>query len=193
MLQRIDGISADIATVQARIEAQLGELAPSAARLDAIPGVGPIAAQMILAEIGTNMSRFPTPAHLTSWARFAPGVTESAGRKKGNAGTGNGNRYLARVVGEAAASPGGAGSRSLLLDCKRQFPSRWRCGREHRLPTLSWLTPTGTVRSAAGRPDGGTSCVASRLTNEIAGKLTSGDSSDVCQLRVAEEASDDLR
>ena len=48
------------------------------------------------------MSRFPTPAHLASWARFAPGVTESAGRKKGNAGTGHGNRYLARALGEAA-------------------------------------------------------------------------------------------
>ncbi len=48
------------------------------------------------------MSRFPTPAHLASWARFAPGVSESAGRKKGNTGTGHGNRYLARVLGEAA-------------------------------------------------------------------------------------------
>jgi len=106
MLARIDGISADIATVQERIEAQLGELAPAVGRLDAIPGLGPIAAQMILAEIGTDMGRFPTPAHLSSWARFAPGVSGSAGRKKGNAGTGNGNRYLARVVGEAAVSAG---------------------------------------------------------------------------------------
>jgi transposase len=102
MLQRIDALSADIAAVQARIEGQLGELAGAVARLDAIPGVGPVAAQMILAEIGTDMGRFPTPAHLTSWARFAPGVNESAGRSKGRAGTGHGNRYLARVLGEAA-------------------------------------------------------------------------------------------
>jgi transposase len=50
------------------------------------------------------MSRFPTRAHLASWARFAPGVSESAGRPKGNAGTGHGNPYLARVAGEAAVS-----------------------------------------------------------------------------------------
>jgi transposase len=104
MLARVDAVTADIATVQARIEDQIGELAPAVARLDAIPGIGPVAAQMILAEIGTDMTRFPTPAHLTSWARFAPGVSESAGRPKGNSGTGHGNRYLARVVGEAAVS-----------------------------------------------------------------------------------------
>jgi transposase len=102
MLRRVDAITADVAAVQARIDTQLGELGPAVARLDAIPGVGPIAAQLILAEIGLDMTRFPTPAHLASWARFAPGVSESAGRKRGNAGTGHGNRYLARVLGEAA-------------------------------------------------------------------------------------------
>jgi transposase len=104
MLHRVDAVSADIATVQARIDEQMGELAPAVAKLDAIPGVGPVAAQMILAEIGTDMSRFPTPAHLTSWARFAPGVNESAGRPTGKAASGKGNRYLARVLGEAAVS-----------------------------------------------------------------------------------------
>jgi len=52
------------------------------------------------------MSRFPTPAHLASWARFAPGVKESAGRKKGTGTTGKGNRYLARALGEAAVCAG---------------------------------------------------------------------------------------
>jgi transposase len=52
------------------------------------------------------MTRFPTPAHLTSWARFAPGVKESAGKKKGTGSTGHGNRYLARILGEAAISAG---------------------------------------------------------------------------------------
>jgi transposase len=102
MLRRVDSITADIATVQERIDAQIAPFAQAVARLDEIPGIGPTAAQAILAEVGIGMTRFPTPAHLTSWARFAPGVSESAGRKKGNAGTGHGNRYLARVLGEAA-------------------------------------------------------------------------------------------
>jgi hypothetical protein len=49
-------------------------------------------------------SRFPTAAHLCSWARLAPGVKESAGKKKGRGSTGHGNPYLARVLGEAAAA-----------------------------------------------------------------------------------------
>ncbi len=102
MLHRVDEISADIATVQERIEEQIAPFADAVRRLDEIPGVGIAAAQVIIAEIGLDMTRFPTPAHLASWARFAPGVSESAGRKKGNAGTGHGNRYLARVLGEAA-------------------------------------------------------------------------------------------
>jgi len=106
MLARIDAITADIATVQDRIDAQIAPFAQAVARLDEIPGVGLTAAQAIISEVGLDMSRFPTPAHLASWARFAPGVSESAGRKKGNAGTGHGNRYLARILGEAAVAAG---------------------------------------------------------------------------------------
>jgi hypothetical protein len=78
----------------------------AADRLDEITGVGRTAAQVIIAEVGVDMSRFPTPGHLVSWARFAPGVKESAGRRKGNATTGHGNPYLARVLGEAAVAAG---------------------------------------------------------------------------------------
>jgi hypothetical protein len=61
---------------------------------------------VIIAEIGSDMGRFATPGHLVSWARFAPGVKESAGKKKGKGTTGHGNPYLARVLGEAAAAAG---------------------------------------------------------------------------------------
>jgi hypothetical protein len=53
------------------------------------------------------MDRFPTAGHAVSWAKFAPGVKESAGKKKGKNTTGHGNRYLARVLGNAAAYVGG--------------------------------------------------------------------------------------
>ncbi len=104
MLARIDQISAHVAALDAKIEAEIAPFADAVERLDQIPGVGLIAARVIIAEIGLDMTRFPTPAHLTSWAKFAPGVKESAGRSKGNGSTGHGNRYLASVLGEAAIS-----------------------------------------------------------------------------------------
>jgi transposase len=52
------------------------------------------------------MTRFPTAAHLASWARFAPGISESAGKPKGKRSTGHGNRYLAKILGEAAVAAG---------------------------------------------------------------------------------------
>ena len=102
MLARVDATDADIAGLDARIEELIAPFSPAAARLDEIPGIGPVAAAIIIAEIGTDMSRFPTAGHLASWAKFAPGVKESAGKKKGKGSTGHGDRYLARVLGEAA-------------------------------------------------------------------------------------------
>ncbi|MGH3968352.1 MAG: IS110 family transposase [Mycobacterium sp.] len=106
MLGRIDAIDADIATVDTRIEAQLAPFATAATRLDDIPGIGPIAAAIILAEVGVDMTRFPTAGHLCSWAKFSPGINSSAGKIKGNGSSGHGNRYLARVLGEAAVVAG---------------------------------------------------------------------------------------
>lgn len=106
MLTRIDAFSADIADVETRIDEQVSPFADAVARLDTIPGVGPIAAHVIISEIGLDMTRFPTAAHLASWARFAPIVCESAGKKKGTNATGYGNSYLARVLGEVAVSAG---------------------------------------------------------------------------------------
>ena len=102
MLARIDALEADIAAVDARVEEQIAPFADALDRLDEIPGVGRIGAQIIIAEVGVDMGRFPTPGHLASWARFAPGVKESAGRKKGAGTTGHGDPYLARALGEAA-------------------------------------------------------------------------------------------
>jgi transposase len=102
MVARVDAISADIAEVDARIDDLAAPFAAEVDRLDEIPGIGRIAAHVIIAEIGLDMSRFPTAGHLASWSRLAPKTKESAGKKKGSGSTGHGNRYLARVLGEAA-------------------------------------------------------------------------------------------
>ncbi len=106
MLARVDGINTDIAALDSEIDQQILPFAAAVDRLDEIPGVGAAAAQVIVSEIGLDMSRFPTAGHLVSWARFAPKVSESAGKKKGTHSTGHGNRYLARVLGEAAVVAG---------------------------------------------------------------------------------------
>ena len=104
MLARVDAIDSDIAALDERIGEMIAPFAAAVARLDEIPGIGPVAAAVIIAEIGLDMSRFPTPAHLASWAKFAPGVKESAGKSKGRGTTGHGNTYLARVLGDAAVA-----------------------------------------------------------------------------------------
>lgn len=74
-------------------------------RLDAIPGVGTITAQVVIAELGIDMSRFPTDGHATSWAGLAPGKNESAGRNH-SARTLKANRYLRSALVEAAHAAG---------------------------------------------------------------------------------------
>ena len=69
--------------------AAIAPCARQVAQLDEIPGIGVTAAQEIIAEIGTDMTRFPTPGHLVSWAKFAPKARQSAGRSKA-AATGKG-------------------------------------------------------------------------------------------------------
>src|SRR4029077_13417667 len=76
MLRRVDAISADIAALDARIAEQAAPLTAAVAQLDEIPGISLASAYVILAEIGTDMARFPTAGHLASWARVAPGIKE---------------------------------------------------------------------------------------------------------------------
>ena len=72
-------------------------------RLDEITGVGQRAAQTIIAEIGLDMTRFPTPEHLVSWAKLCPRTIQSGPVIRGGK-TGKGNPYLKGALGEAAAA-----------------------------------------------------------------------------------------
>ena len=73
------------------------------ARLDEIDGIGPRGAQVVLAEIGLDMSRFPTAGHLVSWAKLSPRTIQSGARSRSGR-TGKGNPYLKGILGEAAAA-----------------------------------------------------------------------------------------
>jgi transposase len=103
MLRHIDALAADIAQLDDRIAEMIAPFAAAVAKLDEITGIGIRAAQEIIAEIGVDMTVFPTAAHLASWAKFAPIDAQSAGRKKGNS-TGRGNPWLAGTLGEVVAA-----------------------------------------------------------------------------------------
>lgn len=103
MLDNIDRLGAQITALDHRIEQVIAPFAHQVAQLVEITGVGATAAQELIAEIGVDMSRFPSAAHLVSWARFAPGIHESAGKKK-NKGRLKGDPWLAGAVGNIAAT-----------------------------------------------------------------------------------------
>ncbi len=104
MLTRVDALDADLAELDTKLAELIAPFTRAVDRLDEIPGIGQLAAQLLIAELGVDMTRFPTAGHLVSWAKFAPGVKESAGKRKGRGSTGRGNPYLARVLGEAAVA-----------------------------------------------------------------------------------------
>jgi len=87
-------------------------------RLDTIPGVGLLTAQGLLAEIGTDMQRFPTAGHLASWAGLVPGKQESAGRNR-SAKTPKANRHLRTILVEAAHAAGRSKDNYLAAQYRR--------------------------------------------------------------------------
>jgi transposase len=121
LLDQIDTLNAQIATLTTRIDELLvaagpgedddGPTGDAAAhsgpciveRLTEIPGIGSTGAQIILAEIGLDMTQFPTAAHLVSWAKLCPRTIQSGPLTRGGK-TGKGNPYLKGALGEAAAA-----------------------------------------------------------------------------------------
>jgi transposase len=100
-LQRIDQLSAAIEELSTRIEEQVRPFARQLEHLATIPGVGHAVAEVIVAETGADMSRFPTAAHLASWAGVCPAQHESAGKRRSGK-TRHGNRWLTSALGTAA-------------------------------------------------------------------------------------------
>lgn len=100
-LAHIDFLDEEIVRLSAEIGARLRPFADELARLDSIPGVDRHTAEVLVAEIGTDMGRFPTAGHLASWAGLCPGNHESGGKRKGGK-TRKGSKWLRRALTEAA-------------------------------------------------------------------------------------------
>jgi transposase len=81
-LKTIEQLEATIAAFDARIEAALAPFRSTIERLKAIPGLSETSIEVLLAEIGTDMSQFPTAGHLLSWAGLVPRLDESAGKRR---------------------------------------------------------------------------------------------------------------
>jgi transposase len=100
-LAHIDALDDAIARVGAEITERVRPCETVLARLDTIPGVGPRIAEALVAEIGTDMTRFPSAGHLASWAGMCPGNDESAGKRRSGK-TRKGSPWLRAALTEAA-------------------------------------------------------------------------------------------
>jgi transposase len=103
MLDNIDRLSAQIAILDTTIAEAVAPFSHQVEQLTEITGAGPTAAQELIAEVGVDMSRFRSDAHLVSWAKFCPQTRESAGKAK-NKGRSKGSPWLAATLGSLAAS-----------------------------------------------------------------------------------------
>jgi transposase len=133
MLAAIDHYTRQIEALTARIEELTEPWLHQVAQLDAVDGIGPVCAQDIIAEVGTNMTDFPTAAHLVSWAKWSPQVRQSGGKRKGSNATGRGNPYLGAALGEAVIC---AGRTQSFLGAKYRRLAR-------RMPKKKALVATG--------------------------------------------------
>lgn len=104
-LVHIDFLDEQVATLSEQIAQRLGEAEAQLVVLDSIPGIGRWSAEVILAEIGTDMTRFPTAGHLASWAGMCPGHDESAGKRRSGK-TRKGSPWLRVTLTEAAYAAG---------------------------------------------------------------------------------------
>lgn len=100
-LEHIEFLNQKIAHLDQEIGERLRPFEKELELLDTIPGVGQRTAELLLAEIGADMNRFPTSAHLASWAGMVPGNNESAGKRKSGR-TRKGNKHIRSALVQSA-------------------------------------------------------------------------------------------
>jgi transposase len=123
LLAHLDYVDETITTLSGRIEEVIVPFADELARLDTIHGVGRRTAEVLIAELGVDMTQFPSDRHLASWAGLCPGNNESAGKhRSGN--TRRGNRWLRAALTEAALAA--------IRTSNSAFTARYRRIMRHR-------------------------------------------------------------
>jgi transposase len=118
ILAKVDFLDAAITELSEEIAEVIAPFDGEVALLDTIPGVNRRAAECLIAEIGVDMGRFTTAAHLASWAGICPGNNESAG-KRHSGKTRKGSKWLGAILAEAAAANGRSNSTYLGAQHRR--------------------------------------------------------------------------
>ena len=141
MLAPIDQIDTTIQTLGDRIDELLDPYEAAVTLLVTIPGVSRRTAQVILAEIGADMSRFPTAGHLASWAGMCPGNNESAGKRKSGRTT-KGSKWLRKALIEAGQAAGRSKNTYLAAQYAqirgRRGPQRAAVAVGHSILVIAW-------------------------------------------------------
>jgi transposase len=141
IIAHIDYLDGSIAELSAAIGERLGPFEDTITRMCDVPGVQHVTAEIVIAETGGDMSVFPTPEQLCSWAGLAPANHESAGRHR-PAGTRKGSRWLRRALIESAKSASKTKDTYLAAEyrriARRRGPNRATVAVAHSILVVLW-------------------------------------------------------
>jgi transposase len=155
ILAHLDFLDATIAELDAQIAGRVAaDYQPAARLLREVPGIDRAAAEVIIAETGADMSRFPSPAHLAAWAGLCPGNHESAGKRR-TVATRPGNPWLRHILIEsaraAARTKGSYFGAQYRQIARRRGPNKAAVAVAHSLLDVTWhLLTTGEVFTDLG-------------------------------------------
>jgi transposase len=124
-LVHIDFLDGLIERVSAEIAERVRPFEEEVVLLDTIPGIGRRSAEIFVAEVGADLRRFPTAAHLAAWAGLAPGNNESAGKRR-PATTRKGSPWLRAALVAAALAAGRTKTTDVGAQYRRLLPRKGR-------------------------------------------------------------------
>jgi transposase len=154
IIGHIDFLDQAIASLSAEITVRLVPFQPAVAIVTSITGISRTTAEVIVAETGADMSRFPTAGHLCAWAGLAPASYESAGKRR-PAGTRHGTPWLRRTLVEAARAAartkGSYSSAQYVRIARRRGPNKAAVAVAHSILEVVWhLLTTGALYQDPG-------------------------------------------